>query len=421
MAKILLQIFLLSIICKINAQTINVYSISAARQTGGDNGYTLDGFRMMGARAKLLDTANFGSGGVYPKSISITDSYNTTGSLTQVSAIPINSIFFFGSFNLLDASTNIFNPAEIDSLYNWSLSGGKLIIAESPTVAVQCNMEILNSKWNFSMNFSTPSYFFPTSYGNSTDIFNGPFGNVFSAYQGGSDQGYFNSIPSNAKILATDANDNTTLYLDCNTLDLVIADVDGYTDLGGVSSGSGISSYQDRFWVNTIAYMDKLQNPPIIINNGINLSCTNIYSNYQWYLNGGSIQGATNQTYSATQNGSYSVEATLDCGCKVFSNEIVIDTIFPEDILIVPNVFDPNNPDPVNQIFYVMGTGIKYFDLIIYNRWGQKVFETDDIKQRWDGTFNGKKLSSAVFVYYIKATYYDGREVERKGDVTLIR
>ena len=47
-------------------------------------------------------------------------------------------------------------------------------------------------------------------------------------------------------------------------------------------------------------------------------------------------------------------------------------------------------------------------DFFIYNWWGQKVFESHDVDQGWDGTFNGKDLNAEVFVYYIKATSRQG-------------
>jgi gliding motility-associated-like protein len=57
----------------------------------------------------------------------------------------------------------------------------------------------------------------------------------------------------------------------------------------------------------------------------------------------------------------------------------------------------------------------------IYNRWGQKVFETTNPKQGWDGTFNGVLQPMDVYVYTLEAEFTDGNRVSRKGDITLIR
>ena len=68
-----------------------------------------------------------------------------------------------------------------------------------------------------------------------------------------------------------------------------------------------------------------------------------------------------------------------------------------------------------------MGKGIKSFEFFIYNRWGQKVFESTNIDNGWDGNFNGKPMNTGVFIYIVTVKFYDGNEVMEKGNVTLIR
>ncbi len=58
---------------------------------------------------------------------------------------------------------------------------------------------------------------------------------------------------------------------------------------------------------------------------------------------------------------------------------------------------------------------------MIYNRWGEKVFESTDPSFCWDGTYKGKALDLAVFVYYIVADLTNNEKVERKGNISLIR
>lgn len=82
----------------------------------------------------------------------------------------------------------------------------------------------------------------------------------------------------------------------------------------------------------------------------------------------------------------------------------------------VPNVFSPND-DGQNEVFKARGTNLFEFEMRIYDRWGNKVFESDNIDDGWDGTFNGKPMNSAVFVYYILSA----GEVVSKGNVTLLR
>ena len=88
--------------------------------------------------------------------------------------------------------------------------------------------------------------------------------------------------------------------------------------------------------------------------------------------------------------------------------------------MFIPDAFSPNN-DGKNDIFYVYGKGIKKIEFCIFDRLGEKVFSSDDIKQGWDGTYKGTKLSKAVFVYYVKVEFYSGNLIEKKGNVTLIK
>lgn len=97
-------------------------------------------------------------------------------------------------------------------------------------------------------------------------------------------------------------------------------------------------------------------------------------------------------------------------------------TVFVNEVTSygIPNSFSPNN-DGVNDILYVRGNNITKLQLIIYNRYGQKVFETNSQSEGWDGTMNGKELNAGVFGYYLEASFLDGTSSSEKGDITLVR
>lgn len=91
------------------------------------------------------------------------------------------------------------------------------------------------------------------------------------------------------------------------------------------------------------------------------------------------------------------------------------------DNIFVPSAFSPNANDK-NDLQCVLGAEcIASMRLSLYNRWGNKVFETSDPEACWDGTYNGLALDPAVFVYYLIATLNNGDTLERQGNVTLIR
>ena len=76
-------------------------------------------------------------------------------------------------------------------------------------------------------------------------------------------------------------------------------------------------------------------------------------------------------------------------------------------------------------MFRILGDGIKNIYLTVYNRWGEKIYETGDINEAmnigWDGKYRGKPQGMAVFVYYVIVEFTDGTNDLRKGDVTQIR
>lgn len=88
-----------------------------------------------------------------------------------------------------------------------------------------------------------------------------------------------------------------------------------------------------------------------------------------------------------------------------------------------PNVFTPNN-DGVNDFYRPSGVDVLEFNIKIYNRWGELLFETGTLDRPWDGTVNGSPAPDGVYVY--KATYsgYQNKQLlrlEKKGTITLVR
>jgi gliding motility-associated-like protein len=128
---------------------------------------------------------------------------------------------------------------------------------------------------------------------------------------------------------------------------------------------------------------------------------------------------------SPKETTSYCVTITDNNGCKDTAC-ITVEVDYICD-LIVPNAFSPNN-DGKNDLLILHGWDkcVNEFSMQIFNRWGEKVFESNSPTQAWDGkhakaSTEINKSGSAVFVYYIKATLINGEKVERKGNVSLIR
>jgi gliding motility-associated-like protein len=86
----------------------------------------------------------------------------------------------------------------------------------------------------------------------------------------------------------------------------------------------------------------------------------------------------------------------------------------------VPNAFTPQSGD-VNSKIFVKGFGITKMRFIIWNRWGQKVFETNDRNIGWDGKYRGVLQPMDVYAYTLDVEFFDGTKTTKKGDITLIR
>jgi gliding motility-associated-like protein len=91
-----------------------------------------------------------------------------------------------------------------------------------------------------------------------------------------------------------------------------------------------------------------------------------------------------------------------------------------EPYVFVPKGFTPNE-DGLNDQLFVRGNYIEEIHFVIFNRWGEKVFETKDINEGWDGKVNGKIIPPDVFGYYVELKCFGGEEYLMKGNVTLIR
>lgn len=86
----------------------------------------------------------------------------------------------------------------------------------------------------------------------------------------------------------------------------------------------------------------------------------------------------------------------------------------------VSNVFTPNN-DSYNDYVEIVGEDIAEVHFVIFNRWGVKVFETQNPEDKWDGKFQGKEAAAGVYFYTLEAKFIGGRSASRQGSITLVR
>jgi gliding motility-associated-like protein len=146
------------------------------------------------------------------------------------------------------------------------------------------------------------------------------------------------------------------------------------------------------------------------------LSYSNIAA-YSWtFDNGASI--VENPLHNFNYDGAHDVWLlVVDINnCR----DSILKTVKPPLLVYAPNSFSPNG-DGLNDEFKFKGVGIKSFNLLIYNRWGELMFETDNINNGWNGTLKGKEIPVGVYVYKVRAESYEGIEFEEANKLQLIK
>jgi len=134
-----------------------------------------------------------------------------------------------------------------------------------------------------------------------------------------------------------------------------------------------------------------------------------------------------NPVVSPTITSTYCVRVTDSNGCSDSNCVTVLVQLDCENAgeLYIPNAFSPNGDgeNDVIQLYYGNIDCLKSIKFIIYNRWGQRVFETEDAAAKWDGTFRGKGSDegTAVYAYFMQAILLSGEEVIKQGNITLFR
>jgi gliding motility-associated-like protein len=90
------------------------------------------------------------------------------------------------------------------------------------------------------------------------------------------------------------------------------------------------------------------------------------------------------------------------------------------DQVYIPNTFTPNN-DGINDQLRVYSNVVREMRFMIFNQWGEKIFESRSQSVAWDGTHSGKPQPSGVYMYVCDMLLADGSRIQRKGSINLVR
>ncbi|MEI6766127.1 MAG: gliding motility-associated C-terminal domain-containing protein [Bacteroidota bacterium] len=154
------------------------------------------------------------------------------------------------------------------------------------------------------------------------------------------------------------------------------------------------------------------------------LHATDIAGTHYTWTPGASLDNPSspNPVASPVTTTTYYLEIADGNGCVYLDTLriIVLDVMCEEPYIYVPNAFTPNG-DNQNDRVYVRSRMLKSMFFTIYDRWGEKVFETTKQDVGWDGTYKGIACDPGVFVYYLDATCHNKEKFIKKGNITLIK
>ena len=141
------------------------------------------------------------------------------------------------------------------------------------------------------------------------------------------------------------------------------------------------------------------------------------YTFYEWYSVNDSLV-SNEEILTVSDPGSFYILVQDENGCEDFS-EIAIVNVVPITQLFIPNSFTPND-DEHNELFVIKGMNVVTFNIKIFDRWGEQLFESDSIYKYWDGKFNTKKVQQGVYYYNIEVLGEDKKIFKKSGEIKVI-
>ncbi|MBD3638245.1 MAG: gliding motility-associated C-terminal domain-containing protein [Crocinitomicaceae bacterium] len=181
---------------------------------------------------------------------------------------------------------------------------------------------------------------------------------------------------------------------DSSTSQVIVHPVPTISTSPDVTMGWGSETQLEIYGSGTVSW-----SPPT------NLSCTD----------------CSNPIADPLETTTYCVELVDTNGCTNTQCIIVsIDINIECGEVFVPNAFSPNG-DGNNDLHCVYGKCITGVTIQIYNRWGEKVFESNDKNMCWDGYFRGKPVTTGIYVYVLEATLITGDTVQKSGNISVVR
>ncbi len=150
---------------------------------------------------------------------------------------------------------------------------------------------------------------------------------------------------------------------------------------------------------------------------------------YLWDFDDDALSTAFEPDHFFTEIGSYNVMLVVSNGYGC--SDTAINVVEVTGGSLFPTAFTPNangsnggsyDPNALhNDIFFPFVKGVDEFHLSIFNRWGELIFETNDVSIGWDGFYRGEIVQQGMYVWKVDITFTDGRNYKNSGDITVLR
>ena len=153
-------------------------------------------------------------------------------------------------------------------------------------------------------------------------------------------------------------------------------------------------------------------------------------TSFEWDFGDGVTSTAPEPEHRYTKEGVFDITliAKNEEGCADTTKLQNVVRVEKGGQVLIPNAFSPNSggssggfSDGKNDVFLPITRGVVEFQLLVFNRWGELLFESQDTNRGWDGYYNGKLCPQDVYMYKLSASYENGQRFVRVGDINLIR
>jgi gliding motility-associated-like protein len=181
----------------------------------------------------------------------------------------------------------------------------------------------------------------------------------------------------------------------------------------------------DNIYNKPVAAFTTLPKPGVQVNNipfMLTVQNQSLYADsYLWEFGDGGTSTLENPVHEYTKPGTYYIKLTAFnqnvCATSALQGTYIVDA---DNAIYIPNTFTPNAA-AINDLFGVSIINVNTYQLQIFTRWGELIFQSKSPQQKWDGTYGNKPMPQGTYYFVLNATSVNGKPIKKSGYVALVR